>query len=178
LTYFRMSRFEQSLQFLQEQPLENLVPESRTLIGADLMMMGLWQQAEDALEGCEIPSSDPLREIAREGSTMVRKSPLAAALLSAVLPGSGKIYAGEYGDGIHSLVFIGLIGTLAGLSFHADGVGSVRGWIYASVGGLLHAGNIYGSISSARRYNRLREEALFEEVRKEIPTCSEVVFEH
>jgi hypothetical protein len=50
---------------------------------------------------------------------------------------------------------------------------SIRGWIYASVGGVLHIGNIYGSTVSARRYNRLREEALFQEVQKEIPACSE-----
>lgn len=108
---------------------------------------------------------------------MRRKSPLAAALLSALVPGSGKIYAGEFGDGLNSLIFIGLLGTLSALSFHAEGVDSVRGWIYASVGGVLHAGNIYGSVVSARRYNRLREQTLFEEVEKVIPQCSELSFE-
>ena len=108
---------------------------------------------------------------------MRRRSPLAAAVLSALLPGSGKIYAGEVGDGLHSLVFIGLIGTLSVLSFRADGMDSVRGWIYASAGGVLYGGNIYGSIVSARRYNRLREEALLQEVGQRIPQCSEFTLE-
>ena len=103
---------------------------------------------------------------------MKKKSPLAAAVLSSVVPGTGKIYAGAYGDGIQSLILIGLLGTLAGLSFRADGITSVRGWVYGSIGGALHVGNIYGSAVAARRYNRLREEALFEEVRKRIPSCS------
>jgi TM2 domain-containing membrane protein YozV len=173
LTYFRMARYQESLLFLQDQPLESLLPEAGLLVGADLMMLGQWRLAEETFDLYEVPTTEVLRNIAREGSTMRRKSPLAAALLSAVVPGSGKIYAGEYGDGIHSLIFIGLIGTLSVLSFRAEGMDSIRGWIYASVGGVLHIGNIYGSTVSARRYNRLREEALFQEVQKEIPACSE-----
>jgi len=177
LTYFRMSRYRESLMFLQSHPAASLIPGSALLIGADLMMQGQWQQAEEAFDGYGVPATEPLRNVAREGSTMRRKSPLASALLSTVLPGAGKIYAGEYGDGIHSLVFIGLLGTLSVISFHAEGIDSVRGWIYASVGGVLHAGNIYGSIVSARRYNRLREEVLFQEVQEGIPTCSEYSLE-
>ncbi len=177
LTYFRMARFEESLQFLRDQPRPALMPDAGRLIGADLMMLGQWQQAEEVLAGYGISSTEPLRKIALEGSSMRRKSPLAAALLSALVPGSGKIYAGEFGDGLNSLIFIGLLGTLSALSFRAEGVDSVRGWIYASVGGVLHVGNIYGSVVSARRYNRLREQALFEEVEKVIPQCSELSFE-
>jgi len=177
LTYFRMARYEQSLLFFQNQPLESLTPQSGLLCGADLMMLGRWRQAEEAFDIYEVPDTEPLRRVAREGSTMRRKSPLAAALLSSVVPGSGKIYAGEYGDGIHSLIFVGLIGTLSVLSFRADGVDSIRGWIYASVGGVMHAGNVYGSIVSARRHNRLREEALFQEVREGIQPCSEYFLE-
>jgi TM2 domain-containing membrane protein YozV len=152
-------------------------------------MLGRWQEAGEVLAGYGGPAEELLREppersklteiaeIARQGSTMRQKSPLAAAVLSALLPGSGKIYAGEVGDGLHSLVFIGLIGTLSVLSFRADGIDSVRGWIYASAGGVLYGGNIYGSIVSARRYNRLREQALLEEVRQRIPRCAEFTLE-
>jgi TM2 domain-containing membrane protein YozV len=177
LTYFRMARYEQSLLFLQNQPVASLVPDCGLLIGADLMMLGQWEQAEQALAEYGLPTTEPLRDIARKGSTMSRKSPLAAATLSTVIPGLGKIYAGEYGDGIHSLLFIGLLGTLSALNFRAEGIDSVRGWIYASVGGVLHVGNIYGAVVSAKRYNRLREEALFQEVKDLLPECSEFPLE-
>lgn len=177
LSYFLMSRYEQSLLFLQDQPDVVGTPDRALLVGADLMMLGRWRQAEEVLAGYGYPAAEPLREIAQQGSTMRRKSPLAAAFLSALVPGAGKIYAGEYGDGIHSLVLIGLIGTLSVLSFRADGWDSVRGWIYASVGGVLYGGNVYGSLVSARRYNRLREEALLREVRQRIPQCSELALE-
>jgi tetratricopeptide (TPR) repeat protein len=84
--------------------------------------------------------------------------------LSALIPGSGKMYAGETGDGLQSLLLIGALAALAGTSFHADGVGSWRGWLYASFGGLMYAGNLYGSAVSARRWNRKQEEALGEDL--------------
>ena len=105
---------------------------------------------------------------------MRRKSPLMAGILSSFVPGLGKIYAGEYGDGIQSLAFIGLLGTLSALSFRSDGIDSIRGWIYASAGAVLHVGNIYGSVVSAGRFNGLQEETLLQDVRDTIPLCWEL----
>ena len=177
LTYFRMAQYEESLVFLEDHSAASPIPQYGLLVGADLMMLGQWQQAQEAFDRYDVPVSEPLRDAAWRGANMRRKSPLVAALLSSVLPGCGKIYAGEYGDGINSLIAIGLIGTLSFLSFRAEGSDSVRGWIYASVGGVLHTGNIYGSIVSAKRHNRLREQALFQEVKERMPQCSEFSLE-
>ncbi len=174
LTYFRMEQYSDSLSFLQTYPSENGTPERVLLTSANLMMLGQWQQAEEVLKDCSTNLAEPLRELAREGSRMRRKSPLLAGILSSFVPGLGKIYAGEYGDGIQSLAFIGLFGTLSFLSFRSDGIDSVRGWIYTSVGVVLHAGNIYGSVVSAGRFNRLQEETLLQDVRDTIPICSDL----
>ena len=45
LTYFRMARYQESLLFLQGQPLERLLPEAGLLVGANLMMLGQWRLA-------------------------------------------------------------------------------------------------------------------------------------
>jgi TM2 domain-containing membrane protein YozV len=79
------------------------------------------------------------------------KNPLTAALLSAIIPGTGKIYTGQVGDGIVSLISVGLLAYLSYANFQADH--KVRGWIFASVGSLFYAGNIYGSAASADIYN-------------------------
>jgi hypothetical protein len=81
------------------------------------------------------------------------------------------MYAGETGDGLQSLLLIGALVALAGTSFHADGVGSWRGWLYVSFGGLMYAGNLYGSAVSARRWNRKQEEALGEDLLALFPAC-------
>jgi TM2 domain-containing membrane protein YozV len=173
LTYFHMQQYARSLDFLQDQGPWSDNADILALSAANLMLVGQWQQAVDLLDNSIISQTDPLHDLAREGTTMRRKSPAAAALLSSVIPGLGKIYAGEIGDGFQSLLFIGLLGTLSVLSFHSDGVESVPGWIYASAGAILHVGNIYGSVVSARRYNRLQEEALHQDVKATIPACSE-----
>ncbi len=174
LTYFRMEQYSDSLSFLQTHPGESGAPDAALLTSANLMMLEQWQQAEEALKSCSTSLAEPLREIAREGSSMRRKSPLMAGILSSFVPGLGKIYAGEYGDGIQSLAFIGLLGTLSALSFRSDGIDSIRGWIYASAGAVLHVGNIYGSVVSAGRFNGLQEETLLQDVRDTIPLCWEL----
>lgn len=79
------------------------------------------------------------------------KSPALAGILSAVIPGSGKMYAGEWGDGITGFLVTGLLAFLAYDNFRADH--TARAWIFTGLGAFFYAGNIYGSISSAQIFN-------------------------
>ena len=79
------------------------------------------------------------------------KSPAFAGLLSAVIPGSGKMYVGEWGDGITALVVTSLFAFLAYDNFHADH--TTRAWIFTGLGAFFYAGNIYGSVASAQIFN-------------------------
>lgn len=82
------------------------------------------------------------------------KSPAKAGLLSAVIPGTGKIYCGRTSDGLYSLLLIGLSGWQAYDGFDSDGSKSTKGWIFATLSSVLYLGNIYGSVVSAKIYNR------------------------
>ena len=79
------------------------------------------------------------------------KSPSLAGILSAVIPGSGKMYVGEWGDGITNLLLTGLFAFLAYDNFKADH--TTRAWIFTGIGAFFYAGNIYGSIASAQIFN-------------------------
>jgi TM2 domain-containing membrane protein YozV len=79
------------------------------------------------------------------------KSPAFAGLLSAVIPGSGKMYVGEWGDGITALVVTSLFAFLAYDNFKADH--TTRAWIFTGLGAFFYAGNIYGSVASAQIFN-------------------------
>jgi TM2 domain-containing membrane protein YozV len=79
------------------------------------------------------------------------KSPALAGLLSAVIPGSGKMYVDEWGDGITALVVTSLFAFLAYDNFRADH--TTRAWIFTGLGVFFYAGNIYGSIASAQIFN-------------------------
>jgi TM2 domain-containing membrane protein YozV len=79
------------------------------------------------------------------------KSPVTALLISTVIPGGGKIYTGEYGDGIAAFITTGLFAFLAYDNFKANH--DFRGWLFAGLGTFFYAGNIYGSYASAEIHN-------------------------
>lgn len=79
------------------------------------------------------------------------KSPVTAGILSALIPGSGKIYTGQISEGITSFLLNGLFAFISYNNFQNHH--NVRGWIFAGVTALFYSGNIYGSAVSAQIYN-------------------------
>jgi len=79
------------------------------------------------------------------------KSPALAGILSTVIPGSGKMYLGEWGDGITALLATSLFAFLAYDNFRADHI--TRAWIFTGLGAFFYAGNIYGSVAAAQIFN-------------------------
>ncbi len=79
------------------------------------------------------------------------KSPVLASILSAIVPGLGKIYTDQISDGITAFIATGLLTFLAYDNFHANH--KFRGWIFTGLGGLFYAGNIYGCAAAAQIYN-------------------------
>ena len=79
------------------------------------------------------------------------KNPYTAAILSAILPGAGKVYAGNFGDGVMSFITSGLFTYLAITNFQHEH--NTRGYIFSGLGGLFYASNIYGSAAAAQIYN-------------------------
>ena len=79
------------------------------------------------------------------------KSPTTAIILSTLIPGAGKIYTGEIGDGITSFIATALTTYLAIKNFNADH--QFRGWLFSGLAAFFYAGNIYGSAASAQIYN-------------------------
>ncbi len=79
------------------------------------------------------------------------KSETAAVLLSVLIPGAGKIYSDQIGDGIFAAIATGLCGYLAYDNFKAKH--NFRGWIFSGLTAFFYAGNVYGSAASAQIYN-------------------------
>jgi tetratricopeptide (TPR) repeat protein len=75
---------------------------------------GRWAEAEEALAQA-FPDAElqPLRELLAEARRSRPKSPRAARLLSAFLPGAGQAYTGEVPDALNALAVNGGIAVLA-----------------------------------------------------------------
>ncbi len=79
------------------------------------------------------------------------RSETMGGVLSAVLPGLGKVYADEIGDGVLAFLYSAVFGYLTYSSFENDH--TTRGWIFAGLTAYFYASNIYGSIAAVQNYN-------------------------
>lgn len=117
-----------------------------------------WQKARETLSEINQKESkntiSDLSKLANRGIKLPQKSPLKAGLMSAVIPGSGKIYAGRTSDGIYSLLLVAGTSWLAYEGFRDDGTSSFKGWFFGSVATIFYTGNIYGSIIAVNFYNK------------------------
>ncbi|UCH64717.1 MAG: hypothetical protein JSW63_08805 [Ignavibacterium sp.] len=79
------------------------------------------------------------------------KSSTVAGIMSAIIPGSGKVYVGEVSDGIVAFLVTGIFVFLAYDNFQAGH--TTRAWIFTGAAALFYGGNIYGSVAAAQVHN-------------------------
>lgn len=79
------------------------------------------------------------------------KSELAAGILSAIIPGSGKIYTEEFSDGITAFILTGIFSYLAYDNLKHEH--KFRGYLFIGIAAGFYLGNIYGSVASAQIFN-------------------------
>jgi len=79
------------------------------------------------------------------------KSPLLAGVLSALVPGSGQAYAGNYRDGVAALLVNGLF--IAGTAVAIDQENYATAAVVGGIGLPFYLGNIYGAANAANKWN-------------------------
>lgn len=78
-------------------------------------------------------------------ATQKRRSPWVAGLLSAGIPGLGKIYAGKPKQGIAAFLPVLTLGLLTWEGYHKDGPTSLRFLGFGALFTVFYVGNIWGS---------------------------------
>ncbi|HPR32051.1 MAG TPA: hypothetical protein PLK12_08145 [Prolixibacteraceae bacterium] len=125
------------------------------LLGSELLLKN-WEEAYRlSLE--DLPKTNykilGLKNVAAKSHSAKRKSPVLAALMSVLLPGSGKAYCGYWGDAAISFTFVASGAFFAIRGFQEYGTGNAYPWIIGGIALSYYAANIYGGASSAIRYN-------------------------
>ena len=105
-----------------------------------------------------------LKEFAKLGKELPKKSKFLAGLMSSITPGTGKIYANRTSDGLISLLTIGITSWQAYDGFQKNGYSSIKGWIWGTISASLYLGNIYGTIVAINIYNQQLETKLLKKV--------------
>ena len=76
------------------------------------------------------------------------KSPVWGGIMSSIIPGSGKIYAGQTGEGISSLLTVGGLGLVTWENYRKRGIKDWRTLIFGAAFSAFYVGNIYGTVFS------------------------------
>ena len=92
-----------------------------------------------------------LRELSQKRLIFKKKSPLMAGVLSAFLPGFGKIYIGRIGDGLFSLAATSLTALISYQAFEEKR--NLTGLTTAVIATSFYMGTIYGSRIGAEIHN-------------------------
>jgi tetratricopeptide (TPR) repeat protein len=156
----RQGRTEQAVVDLHNlmafSPPADVIDRARYQLGWLQVDEGRWDLADQAFGRISIDNRqrygvDDLQQILAQSDRIPTKQPTTAGLLS-IIPGGGQLYCGRYQDALIAFLFNGGLIWAAWESFDKDlyALGSVIGF----VGFGFYAGNIYGAISDAYKYNR------------------------
>jgi tetratricopeptide (TPR) repeat protein len=105
-----------------------------------------------------------LSDIDRLGS-VPQKSPVLAGSLS-IIPGAGQLYCKRYKDALAAFLLNGVFALAAYEAF--DNESYALGSLITFVGLGFYAGNIYGAVSSAHKYNRKTGRYVIEDLKKKM----------
>lgn len=132
-----------------------------------LLLQQSWPEARTRLAawpvGENLPRRKELESVLLRGEKMRLKSPALALGLSAIVPGAGKMYAGQWKDGIIGLIFVGLNTWQAWRRFDQEGLDTFWGWVHAGFALGFYTGNLYGSHKAARIENERKRHKLLHE---------------
>ena len=82
-----------------------------------------------------------------------KKSAFLAGLLSAVIPGLGKLYAGKPHEALGSFLPVAFNAIQAGEGFYHKGFDSPHFYAFGALGSIFYTSNIVGSARAAKRKN-------------------------
>lgn len=130
------------------------------------MLTRNWQDAENLIDSVrpDQPWVEPYEQNITAALAFRSKKPWLAGTYSAILPGSGKIYAKNAKEGITSFLFVAALAYQSYRGFNKRGSKSLTGWVYGGLSLGFYLGNIYGAQQSAKNYNRRTLKLINDEV--------------
>jgi hypothetical protein len=168
--YYLKSHFYASYNYTQaanfdkaEESLEKLEIRSDSMIslknyqlaGLKLMRGDIptFEELFNAVDHTHYGLSDPyksLLNLSAEMKSHKSKSPFAAGLMSGIIPGSGKLYAGKKGEAVTAFLSTVGLGLVTWENYRKSGINSFKTIIFGSAFAVTYIANIYGAVFSVR----------------------------
>jgi len=135
----------------------NLLPNNKLLLSSFVnVSIYNWKQANANLNSLttKTETTQKVQTVLADALKYKYKKPVVAAALSAIIPGLGKVYTGNFKDGIISFIFVG-INTFQSIRYYnKKGFKSGGTWIFGGLAAGFYLGNIYGSFKAAKLKNK------------------------
>ena len=121
----------------------------------------------------DAPKVDVAAVRADLGEKPSRRSPALAGVMSAVIPGSGHVYAGRARDGVMALIINALFISGAVIAYDHEQYPLAAGLAAAEL--FWYGGNVVGAVNAADRYNRRATDTHYKRLeRKHMPAAASV----
>ena len=91
-----------------------------------------------------------LRLYSQELSEHRKRSPLMAGMMSAIVPGSGKMYAGKPLQGLSALITVAGLGLVTRENYNKLGPKNIKTIVFGSMFTAFYIANIYGAVFAVR----------------------------
>jgi hypothetical protein len=150
------NQFQKASGFLQSTKSMDIGVRTEYQLGI-IVMQYKWTEARQfADDHIDLPDKterfDKLNSIINNGLNANYKSPFLAGSFSAVIPGSGKAYSGQWIDALYSFLFVTTSSWLTYKSYEKNGL-SFNSVLIGSFALTFYSANIYGSVKSAKKHN-------------------------
>ncbi len=105
-----------------------------------------------------------LGQINKEMVAHRQKSPFLAGMMSSIIPGSGKIYAGKTGEGIASFIATTGFGLITWENYRKLGIDHAKTLFFGAVFATNYISNIYGSVISVKIIENTYQDAIHNQI--------------
>ena len=173
LIYFEKENYSLSEKYLIENTTQihktELLEKNLLLISAIYILQNKSEEASSLLNNVPLINSNKslrLNKIINKLNLNKKKNPHLAGILSALIPGSGKIYSNNIGDAIYS--FLSIIGTgyIAYSEMQNGTTDSVKFLAFGILSCTFYLGNIYGSYLASHLYNEKMQDELLIKIKE------------
>ena len=153
-------KYDEAVNFISKAAYFNEKPDLKLSI---CLLQKDWKSAAVFRDKNRLIVSKLLSDIVDKGLLFRKKSPFLAGVLSAVIPGSGKVYAGRWKDGIISFLMTTTAGFVAIRGIKKD-KSNLYPWVMGTLSMVYYSGNVYGSTQAAKKFNKNKEDELVNQV--------------
>jgi TM2 domain-containing membrane protein YozV len=111
--------------------------------------------------------SDKLYQYSEKADSEISKKNVAfSALLSSIIPGSGRFYTERYGDAFFSFLTVAIPGVISYIYWKDDR--KRASYIALGFAATFYIGDIYGSVISAKEFNEAEKHEYIEKINKDL----------